>query len=78
MRFKNRVGKRVAEARAALSPPISQQDLIKRLQSIGAEVSLLRLTGIENGTLGPRHLELLSLAEALNTSVYWLLTGLEG
>jgi hypothetical protein len=78
MKSKNKVGKRVAEARAALGPAVSQQELAKRLQAAGADIDLVRLAAIENGTRGARHVELISLAQVLNTSVHYLLTGVQG
>ena len=72
------IGKRVKKARSALKPSLTQKGLLKRLQSVGLVIGLPRLTNIENGTVGPHQLELIALAEVMNTTVHWLLTGLDG
>ena len=78
MKQNNKVGRRVAEARAAQKPSLTQQGLAERLAATGVEADKARVAEIESGKRGPRHLELIALAEILNTSVYWLLTGIDG
>lgn len=66
--MKNVVGKRLSEARTKATPPISQKDLVARLESNGWNISRETLAKIETGIRRVRDYELVALAKALNVS----------
>ena len=69
------VGKRVAEARASMKPPLTQLGLAKRLKGQGFDISKNGVDEIESGKRSAHHLELIVIAGVLNTTVNWLLGG---
>ena len=69
----NLVGERVKEARANSQPPITQQELSKRLFKQGVSVDRAGIAKIESGIRGVLDFELVALAKALNVKVSWLL-----
>jgi hypothetical protein len=69
------VGKRVAEARAAMTPPLSRCGLARRLKEQGLDIDRNGVAAIENESRPVRHLELVTLAGVLNTTVHWLVNG---
>ena len=70
---KNIVGVRVKQARKAAKPPITQADLIARLQLLDMNIDQPGLSKIENGQRPVSDIEVLALAKALKVSVVWLL-----
>jgi HTH-type transcriptional regulator, cell division transcriptional repressor len=70
---KNVVGERVRQARKATSPPITQLDLVARLQILGMKVDQSALSKIESGRRPVIDYEIIALANALKVSVQWLL-----
>ncbi len=73
MNAKNIVGKRVYQARKAATPPITQTDLIARLQLSGIMIDQSTLSKIENGQRPVTDVEVVALAKALKVPVAWLL-----
>jgi transcriptional regulator with XRE-family HTH domain len=69
----NLVGERVKEARANSQPPITQEELSKRLFRLGVSVDRAGIAKIETGIRGVLDFELVALANALNVKVTWLL-----
>jgi hypothetical protein len=70
---KNIVGSRVRQARKAARPPISQLDLVARLQLQNMNIDQSGLSKIENGQRPVSDIEVLALARALKVSPAWLL-----
>ncbi len=71
--MKNIVGKRVQEARQKFKPPLSQEDLIVRLELDGWKISRGTLSKIEAGLRTVTDFELVALARTLKVSTDWLL-----
>ena len=67
------MGKRVRQARLAAKPPVTQGDLIARLQLARIEMNQSALSKIENGMRPVTDMELAALAKALNVTSAWLL-----
>ena len=70
---KNIVGERIRIARAIHKPPMSQSDLLARLQVQNFKITQPALSRMENGQRTVSDIELVALAEILNVSVLWLL-----
>jgi len=70
---RNVVGKRVREARKQAKPPITQKDLVARLQVLGLKVDQSTISKIEQGIRPVFDFEVVALAKALRVSVAWLL-----
>lgn len=70
---RNIVGDRVRHARKIAKPPITQIDLVARLQLLGVIIDQSGLSKIENGQRPVSDIEVLALAKALKVSVAWLL-----
>jgi transcriptional regulator with XRE-family HTH domain len=70
---KNIVGARVRQARKAVKPPVSQRDLVARLQLQSMNIDQSALSKIENGQRPVTDLEVLALSRALKVSPAWLL-----
>jgi transcriptional regulator with XRE-family HTH domain len=70
---KNIAGNRVSQARKMATPPITQADLIARLQLSGIMLDQSTLSKIENGQRPVTDVEVVALAKALKVSVTWLL-----
>ena len=73
MNTKNIVGVRVCQARKTATPPITQMDLIARLQVLGINIDQSTLSKIENQQRPVTDIEVVALAKALKVSVGWLL-----
>jgi len=69
----NLVGERVKEARAAANPPLTQEQLSKKLSKLGVSIDRAGVAKIETGIRGVLDFELMGLAEALGVKVTWLL-----
>jgi len=72
---RNIVGTRVRQARRIAKPPITQVDLVARLQLLGVVIDQSGLSKIENGQRPVSDIEVVALAKALKVSVAWLLEG---
>jgi len=70
---RNIVGVRVRQARKAARPPITQTDLVARLQLLGMMIDQSGLSKIENGQRPVSDVEVVALAKALKVSVSWIL-----
>ena len=73
MKERNIVGVRVSQARNSANPPITQGDLIARLQILGIMLDQSTLSKIENQQRPVTDIEVVALANALNVSTKWLL-----
>ena len=73
MRGRNIVGNRVSQARKATKPPITQVDLVARLQLLGVMIDQPTLSKIESEQRPVTDIEVVALAKALKVSVAWLL-----
>ncbi len=73
VRKKNVVGLNVRSARKAAKPPLTQLDLIARLQVLGMMIDQSALSKIENGQRPVTDIEVVILAEALKVSTAYLL-----
>ena len=69
----NLVGARVKEARAAAKPPLTQEELSKKLAKLGVSIDRAGVAKIETGIRGVLDFELVALAKALGVKVTWLL-----
>jgi len=70
---KNIVGRRVAEARSLLRPPITQDALSGKLARLGVQLDRAAVAKIENNYPRVLDYELKALASALGVQVGWLL-----
>jgi transcriptional regulator with XRE-family HTH domain len=70
---KNIVGERVREARKKANPPVTQLELLARLQVLGVKIDQPALSKIENGQRPVFDYEAAALAKSLNVSMDWLL-----
>ena len=73
MEKRNVIGDRVRQARKAARSPITQIDLVARLQVSGLQIEQSGLSKIESGRRPVSDIEVLALAKALRVSVAWLL-----
>jgi transcriptional regulator with XRE-family HTH domain len=70
---KNIIGRRVAKARRALRPALTQDALSGRLARRGIQLDRAAVAKIENGLRHVLDYELKALAEVLGMEVAWLL-----
>lgn len=73
---RNIVGIRVRQARKAAKPPVTQSDLIARLQLLDMNIDQSGLSKIENGQRPVTDIEIVALAKALKVTEGWLLKGI--
>lgn len=69
----NLVGERVKEARTEAQPPVTQEELSKRLAKQGVSIDRAGIAKIEIGIRGVLDYELVTLAKVLDVKVRWLL-----
>lgn len=69
----NLIGARVKKARAAASPPLTQDQLSKRLSKLGVSIDRAGIAKIETGIRGVLDIELVAISKALSVTVLWLL-----
>jgi transcriptional regulator with XRE-family HTH domain len=69
---KNVVGSQVRKARKVVKPPITQVDLVARLQLLGIMIDQSALSKLENGQRPVTDVEVAALAKALKVPVAWL------
>jgi transcriptional regulator with XRE-family HTH domain len=72
---KNIVSRRVAEARQACIPPLTQDGLSGRLARIGIQLDRAAIAKIENNHRRVLDYEVKALAEVLGVEASWLLGG---
>ena len=70
---RNIVGTKVSQARKTANPPITQTDLVARLQLLGMKIDQSGVSKIESGQRPVSDIEVVALAKALRVSVAWLL-----
>jgi transcriptional regulator with XRE-family HTH domain len=69
---KNIVGAHVRQARKAAKPPITQKDLVARLQTEGIIIDQSGLSKLESGRRPVTDIEVAALAKALKVPITWL------
>lgn len=69
----NLVGERVKKARADANPPLTQDEVSKRLTKLGVSIDRAGIAKIEGGIRGVLDFEVVALSKALGVSVSWLL-----
>jgi transcriptional regulator with XRE-family HTH domain len=72
MDSRNIVGNRIRQARKAAKPPVTQMDLVARLQVQGIRIDRSGLSKIETGHRPVTDVEAAGFAKALKVSVAWL------
>lgn len=72
---RNIVGIRIRQARKAAKSPITQSDLIARLQVLDIVIDQSGLSKVENGQRPVTDIEVVALAKALKVTEEWLLKG---
>jgi len=72
---KNIVGSRVFSARKQAKPPLTQKDLVARLQVLGIKIDQSAISKIEKRHRPVLDFEVIALAKALKVSIAWLLEG---
>lgn len=70
---KNIVGHRIKIARTLHNPPLSQSDLLARVQLLDLPISQPTLSKIERGDRPVTDNEILIFAKALKVEILWLL-----
>ena len=75
---KNIVSRRVAQARKACTPPLTQDDLSGRLARIGIQLDRAAIAKIENNHRRVLDYEVKALAAVLGVEAGWLLGGGKG
>jgi len=73
MKHKNIIGSRVRQARKDAKPPVTQLDLVARLEVLGMKVDQSIISKIEGGQRPVYDYEIGILAKALKVSTEWLL-----
>ena len=69
---RNIIGGRIRQARKAAKPPVTQADLVARLQILAISIDQSALSKIETGQRPISDIEVLAFAKALKLSVSWL------
>ena len=69
MNSKNVIGSRLRKARKAAKPPVTQLDLVARLQLLGVSIDQSAISKIEAGQRPVFDYELAALAKALKVPV---------
>jgi transcriptional regulator with XRE-family HTH domain len=69
----NLIGRRVKEARLAASPSLTQDQLSKKLSTLGVSIDRAGVAKIETGIRGVLDYELVAIARSLSVKVTWLL-----
>ena len=69
----NLVGERVKEARNQAQPPLTQDELSKRLSTLGVSIGRAGIAKIESGIRGVLDYEVVALSKALHVKASWLL-----
>jgi hypothetical protein len=71
-KFKNVIGERVKQARVAMKPPVSQEDLSGRLARQGITITQTSISKLENRERAVLDYEAQALAKVLKVSISWL------
>ena len=75
MNRRNLIGERVRQARKEAKPPITQLELVARLQVAGIKIDQSGLSKLESGRRPVSDIEVVELAKALKVDAEWLLGG---
>ncbi len=75
MKKKNIIGARIRKARTDSKPPVTQLDLVARLQLKGLKIDQPVISRIEKGERLVTDYEVKAIAEALKVSSGWLIDG---
>jgi len=78
VRKRNIAGDRVSKARKMANPPVTQMDLVARLELLGIKIDQSGVSKIESGQRPVSDIEVVALAKALRVSVAWLLEEMDG
>jgi hypothetical protein len=70
---RNISGRRIAEARVAAKPPITQEDLSAKLALVGVQMDRAAVAKVENNLRRVFDFELRAFSIALGVEVSWLL-----
>jgi len=70
---KNIIGRKMRIYRAMQNPPMSQMDLLAKINLNGLEISQSILSKIENEERAVLDSELLAIAKAMKVDIMWLL-----
>lgn len=70
---RNVIGARVRQARKGAKPPITQSDLVARLQVLGIVIDQSSLSKIETQRRPVSDVEVIAFSKALKVPVSWLL-----
>jgi len=60
------------------NPPVTQMDLVARLELLGIKIDQSGVSKIESGQRPVSDIEVVALAKALRVSVAWLLEEMDG
>ena len=71
----NIIGERLKQARNSANPPLTQEQLSKKLNKLGVSIDRAGIAKIETGIRGVLDYEVVALAKALGVKVTWLLQG---
>jgi HTH-type transcriptional regulator, cell division transcriptional repressor len=69
----NIIGERVKEARNSANPPLTQEQLSKKLAKLGVSIDRAGIAKIETGIRGVLDFEVVAFAKALGVKAAWLL-----
>ena len=77
MANKNIIGSRLRKARKTAKPPVTQLDLVARLQLLGVSVDQSAISKIEAGQRPVNDFELVALAKALKVPIQYFFEKVE-
>lgn len=69
----NLIGARVKEARSKAQPPLTQEELSKKLAKLGVSIDRAGIAKIETGIRGVLDFELVAISKALGVKATWML-----
>jgi transcriptional regulator with XRE-family HTH domain len=75
--MKNVLGPRIRETRLAADPPVSQEELVARLQASGVDLDQSALSRIENGERHITDIEIIAVCKVLSITVAQMFGGAE-
>ncbi len=73
MRKRDIVGSQVRKARKTAKPPVTQKDMVARLQFLDLSIDQSGISKIEKGQRPVMDFEVVALAKALKVPASWLL-----
>ncbi|KTB49327.1 Helix-turn-helix domain protein [Dehalogenimonas alkenigignens] len=72
------IGARIRQARLSARPPVTQEDLVARLQTQGLNIDQAMISRIESGQRPVSDFEVVAFSKALKVKTSWLLEGDNG